>query len=151
MKQVYVRPAGEQDIPNLSKWMAANANANRADEDAMSYPATSVMAAYTDEKVVMYMPIQMIAMLESLAPNPEVSDSQCATALREMVKTTIFTARTKGIGEIYFLLDDRDEALGRFARKHGFEEIPAGLKAYRLKVKDTEGKPSEPSTIITTD
>lgn len=149
MREVYVRPANETDIPNLSDWLARNAGRNHADADAMSYPSTSVLAAYDNDGVLMYLPLQMTVMMESLAPNPALSNSKHALALREMVKTIMFTARTKGIGEIYFLLDENDKALERFARKHGFDVIPTGLKAMRLKVRDTEGK--HESSIITTD
>lgn len=132
MKQVWVRPADEKDIPKLEKWLKDTAN-NLFDPDVLTYPQTTILAAHDTEPIV-YMPVQIAAVLESLAVRPGASPLEFASAIKELIKTVAFLSKTRGIHELYFV--SKDENVNRLAAKHGFEEVP--WKLLRLKLDKLE-------------
>lgn len=134
MKQTWVRPAELKDAEQLALWSVANVEKNELDPAVLRYPQTSVLVAH-DGKPVTFMPVQLVAMIESLASRPGVTPLQLADALKELLKTVVFLSKKQGVHEVYFL--GTDEAVTRMAQRHaGFEELP--WKAYRLKIDRLE-------------
>jgi len=133
MKQVWVRPLEPSDLPKLQEWMTRIASENLFDPDVLSYPHTVVLVAH-DGEPLLYMPVQLTATLESLAPRPGATPREMAEALKQMVKAVAFLSHGKGIKEVYFVCKDPDVV--ELAKRHGFEEMPTTL---RLKLNQLEG------------
>jgi hypothetical protein len=124
-----VRLAEPQTEPVVD-WCQANSSRNAFDRDVLEYPATKVLAAHNNGTVYAYMPVQGVAMLESIGPNPAVNPIQIAAAIVEMVQGACLMAYANGMREAYFLSSDDLTAEG--AKKMGFEELP--YKVYRKRL-----------------
>jgi hypothetical protein len=127
---VMVRLA-DPDIEPVIDWCQANSERNAFDRDVLTYPATKVMAACNNGDVYAYMPVQGVAMLESVGPNPEATPLQISSALVEMVQGACLMAYANGMREAYFLSSDELTAEG--AKKMGFEELP--YKVFRKRLE----------------
>ncbi len=128
MKHIWVRPATQDDLPKLQNWITENPR-NEFDPDVFTYPETTVLCAHHGEPVL-YLPIQIAAILESLAPNPDASPLELAEALKNLLVTVGCLAKSRGIHELYFL--STDPAVDKIALNHGFEELP--YKVLRIKL-----------------
>jgi N-acetylglutamate synthase-like GNAT family acetyltransferase len=133
MKQVWVRPLEERDLPKLADWITRIADKNILDPDVLKYPETTVLCAHTD-KQRLFMPVQLAAMLESLAPAPDLTPMEFSECIKQLVKAVALAARGKGVHEVYFLCKDEDVV--KLAKHHGFEELP--YKTLRLKLDRIE-------------
>lgn len=119
MADMWVRPIRQADIPLVSDWITKTKN-NQFDPDTISYPETSVYCA-SDGEPVCYLPVQAVAMLESLATKPGTSKIKVARALAALIRSIALLASNKGLHEMYFL--SGDPATVAFAKKHGFEDM----------------------------
>lgn len=139
MKTIWVRPERLNDRQKLVEWEAKGQN-NYFDPDVLSYPATTALVAHSDH-IILYLPVQKVIMLESLAINPEVgkdgkplvTDHEVSVALKEAVINLAFEGQVNGVGEIYFM--GTNEQTNKFAAKHGFEQlpwVPYRIKTFRL-------------------
>lgn len=135
MKQIWVRPANAGDSQNLAEWLVYNADKNLLDEKAVTRPGTMIFCAH-DDKPLVYMPLQFVGVLESLAPRPGATQTELAAALKELVKTAAFSCRSMNVHEIMFVC--KDDKLADLAVKHGFEELP--FRTLRLRLDDLEEK-----------
>ena len=115
------------DHAELEKWTASIAE---YDPNIIKYPTHRVLIAYNGKGNVVYLPSQVVLMLESAIPNPEASDLDRAQALRDIVKAYEVIASGTGIKEIYFLCTD--DKVYKIAAKHGFEEVPWPVLRMRL-------------------
>lgn len=135
-KPLKVEKTTAKDWPQMAEWMGLLSHRNNIDTEIFSYPATKTFKAGNGNPLL-YMPIQNTVMLESLAFNPEATNAEKATALREMFSVVSWEARNAGIGEIYFLCADQETKT--FVEHHGFEAMTActeekSLQLYRLKL-----------------
>lgn len=120
-------------MDKLAEW-ATKTPHNLLDEVAVARPETTVLLAHND-KPITFLPVQIVAALESLATNPDATDLEKAKALEQLVKTIAFLARKQGIHEIYFYTKDDDVA--KLAIRHGFEDMPH--RTLRLNLDKLEG------------
>ena len=132
MNPVAVRPVTPADAETVLSWMALNSRNSLIDTDVLQYPSTNILAAQRmhEQEPVAFLPVQLVAMLESFAPRPGATDRDKAAALFELGKTVIFLALQRGLSEIYFITGD--EPTADFAKRHNFEEVPG--KILRLKL-----------------
>ena len=119
-----------EDVAQMSEWMARLAHRNNLDVSIFSYPATVTLKA-SNGKPLVYLPVQTVYMLESLALNPLNSAGETAAALRALFNVTEWEGRKAGHGEQYFLC--ADEETKAFAEHQGLEKIE-GLTLYRRKL-----------------
>jgi len=134
MKTLRVRLATAEDIPAFKEYMQSNSQRNEFDPEVMQYATTRVLAV--DEGIgsenrepVLFLPITLTIMLDSLAPKPGLSNRKKGAAMRKCVMETIDRCIKHGIGEIHFLSNDASTI--EFAKNHGFEELDT--KILRLK------------------
>jgi len=120
MKKIWIRPALKSDAPLYAEYAAANSARSLFDMNVLTYPNTSVYVAHSGDPV-MFLPVQMAAVLESLAPKPGLPRSEQARALAEIVTSVVYDASRQGVREIYFLSADAPTI--EFAKRHGFEEV----------------------------
>lgn len=112
----------------MEEWIAKGED-NYFDPAVMSYPVTTPLALRSKSKTIMYVPVQKVFMMESLAINPEATNHEIAVALRELIVTVAYQSQQLGQGELYFM--GTNEKTNEFALKHGLEELP--WKAYRMR------------------
>ena len=133
MKRIWTRLFRSSDATKFWEWIN-NTKQNLFDKEILTYPATGCLVAHGNGEPIVYLPIQYVPMLESLAINPESSLKDVATSLWQLVAAVQLECQRKGMGEIYFLC--KEESTIQFAQKNGFTEIP--YKLFRMKLSDME-------------
>lgn len=129
LKQLFlVRKVDLEKEPEKLEWLRANKERNDFDEAVIGYPSTVVLSAL--DHVVM--PVQTVAMLESIGNNPASGVRDTTAGLIELVKAAATLAHVGGIRELYFL--SSDENTGLAAKQMGFVEVP--LKVMRLRLPE---------------
>lgn len=132
---MFTRLMRQEDIPQVMEWLRRIKDANLLDEDVLSYDTTNILCMYerngaATKEPKLYVPVQTVYMLESLAPHPNLSPADFSRAIRDAVKAVSFEASRKGVGEIWF--GSRDDNVNRLALMHGFEKVEYPL--HRMKV-----------------
>ncbi len=134
MKQIYVRPFEKRDVETFTEWATRVVDKHLLDMDVLTYPETAVLVAH-DSTPLMYLPIQQTAMLESVVPRPNLTPLQSAEALQQLIKGAVLLLKARGgIHELYFVCQDPE--LEKFAKRHGFQEVPG--VTLRLKLDKIE-------------
>jgi hypothetical protein len=130
---VMVRLADPKTEP-VRQWLEANSSRNGFDPKVLDYPGTKILAAHCNGTVYAYMPIQPVAMLESIGPNPEAEPLEVATGVMEMCKAAGILAYAAENREMYFLASDEVTALG--AARMGFENLTEkfGYSVFRARL-----------------
>ena len=136
MKHIFVRPAAAKDNRNFLDWSLAGKD-NGFDPDVPLYGTTVTWAAFNEDGVVAYLPMQTSLVLESLAAKPGITPLEIATVFREMVQTAVTQCYIKGVGEIMFIATN-DETV-RFAEgSKVFTRVE--YPVFKLKVSELEKK-----------
>ena len=105
---------------------------NYFDPEVTRHKSTINIAAGTAKKRILYIPVQTVFMLESLASNPEATNFEIATGYRTVIQAVQTLAQERHIGEIYFC--GTNEKTNTFAQKHGF--TPVSWVVYKLPAKN---------------
>jgi hypothetical protein len=128
---IFVRPARPSEAGLFIEWAKT-----QPEWDAFIglHPGTFTLTAYNKEKIVAFLPVQQPYMYETFAPNPEASDLELATAMKEFTQFLVSQAHLKNVAEMYFLGSDIDT--DNLATNHLFEKVP--LSVYRVRVSDLE-------------
>ncbi len=123
MKRIAIRRATEADKPQFLQWLARIADKNLIDPDVLTYPATTVLCAYDTEsgKPLLFVPIQSVFMVESLAPSPEITELEMAKSLEKLIDVLVWESRNGGRGEIYYPC--ADETVIAIGERHGFKRV----------------------------
>lgn len=128
---IFVRPARSNEAGLFIEWAK-----NQPEWDAFIglHPGTFTICAYNKEKIIAFLPVQQPYMYETFAPNPDATDLELASAMKEFTQFLISQAHLKNVAEMYFLgsNDDTDS----FATNHLFEKVP--MSVYRVRVSDLE-------------
>lgn len=128
---IFVRPARPNEAGLFIGWAKT-----QPEWDAFIglHPGTFTICAYNKEKIIAFLPVQQPYMYETFAPNPEATDLELASAMKEFTQFLISQAHLKNVAEMYFLgsNDDTDS----FATNHLFEKVP--MSVYRVRVSDLE-------------
>jgi hypothetical protein len=135
MNHVWVRKVESRDVPLLDQWLQDTPR-NLADRSVFFYPHTTVNVAFKNDRKLAFMPVQLAAVLESLAINPANTERETALALAELTKAVVMQSRERGVKEIYFVC--KDESTAEFAKRQLFEELP--YRTFRLKIDDLESR-----------
>ena len=129
-RHVKIEEMKESDVPEMVQLMERLKDRNNLDASIFTYPATKTLKA-SNGKTLVYMPKQIVFMLESLAINPEATVGEIGMALKALFQVTEFEALRLGMGELYFLCADKETC--EFAEHQGLEKIE-GLTLYRRKL-----------------
>lgn len=109
-----------EDAKECVSWMKANLELNDCTPRSLKGCAFYKIAG------ILYLPVKVVLMLESLAPNPEVTGTKRLLALRRAMDDL-----RKMYPNIEILFYARDNArLNKCAKSYGFEEVP--FSVYRL-------------------
>lgn len=128
---IYVRPARSSEAELFIKWAK-----KQPEWDAFIglHPGTFTLAAFNKDKIVAFLPVQQPFMYETFAPNPEATDLELATAMKEFTQFLVSQAHLKNVAELYFLGSDMDT--NNLATNHLFEKLP--FTVYRVRISDLE-------------
>jgi hypothetical protein len=132
----FVRPARAEDRDKFIEWAKGkNLDPNVLKPEFNSY----ILCAFNKKGIIAFLPIQSpqfvsVQMLEALISNPDASDLEIASALRELIKHAITIGYLKECGEIYFIGDHPET--NKIAERI-FEKIE--YPVYRLSLKNLEG------------
>lgn len=129
-RHVKVEDMKAEDVPEMVAFMERLKERNNLDASIFTYPATKTLKA-SNGKTLVYLPKQLVFMLESLAINPQATVGEIGMALRALFTVTEFEALKLGMGEIYFLCADKETC--DFAEHQGLEKVE-GLTLYRRKL-----------------
>jgi hypothetical protein len=129
--RVYVRPAHSYESQQFLDWSLENAKGN-FDPEVARFKSSITWCAYDSDGPLVFQTIQRPLMLESLAPRPDATNQQIASAMKELTQNAVTQAHVMEAGEIYFLSSDADT--DKFAASHIFEELP--YKVFRCKLAD---------------
>lgn len=135
MNRVYVRPIRQDEAQVFFEWAKENEDKSKFDPAVPLFPSSTTWCAYDKDGPLAYQTIQQPLMLESLSPRPGNTSAQNALAMKELTKTAITLAHSKGVGEILFL--GSDDATDTFASNHIFERLPYAV--FRIKLRELEG------------
>jgi hypothetical protein len=116
--------AAKEDAQEMAEWMIKNYPQNNASVESLK------LCSYFKIAGILYLPVKPVLMLESLAPNPEVTGSKrllgirrALNDLRKLYPHTEFYFLTKGFSKL-------DEA----ANIYGFTEMP--YRVFRMRPND---------------
>lgn len=124
-----LRFAQPEEKEQFTQWAERNKARNAFDPDIFGYPMLQTYCAFNG-KVVAYMPVHPVLVMDSVAPNPEAEARDLHDALESMLEAAEKCARMSGMGEVMFLASD--ERVARAAERRGFRE--SGMRLMRKKV-----------------
>lgn len=133
MRPIWIRKfrkGDPQDWQKRADYLGRIADKNLIDPKVLEYPATETIVAEKEGREIVYLPVQVCYVLESLGIAPDASVTEIAGALDKLISASVFAARSSGHGEIYWLCSD--ESTCKFAERHGAEKV--NIPVYRVKV-----------------
>lgn len=131
MATIYVRPARNGEAKDFLNWSIGQEG---FDAEVAARPDTFTIAAYDKQKVIAYMPFHQPIMLETIAFNPEATELEKVSAMKELIQFVVAQCHLRGVSEIYFL--GSDKSTNEFAQNHIFERVD--YPVYRVKISDLE-------------
>ena len=114
-----------EDAKEYAQWMWDNRLTNCASIESLRNCAVFKISG------ILHLPVKTVLMLESLAPNPEVTGQKRLLAIRRAI---IDLRKQFPHTEIIFLTKG-DTQLDEAAKFYGFTEMP--FKVYRMRPDDT--------------
>jgi hypothetical protein len=129
VKDIYAGPVRASEVVQLDTQLRSTPE-NLFDPDLLTYTSSlRFIAARENARPLVFMPIQTVYMLESLAVSPDASELEIAKSLGVLMQSVVYEAQTNKVNEVYFIC--RDANVIRFAEKHGYEAV---MKDPELKV-----------------
>lgn len=136
MRDILPRPARPSDISTIDEWIRATPQ-NLFDADLLQYSRNVAFMCAANGDPILYMPVQSVFMLESLAVKPGATPLEIAKSIGVLIQTIIYKAEEKEFNEIYFLC--RNETVNAYASRHGWETMMADpdrhVTLFRWKVR----------------
>lgn len=130
MKPAFVDKVKPEEVQHAQDAFNRVSDKNLLDPGVFAYPATVILKAYILSKNVVYLAIQNCCMLDSMGIPHDATAAEVAAGLRSLIVATVYEAKQRGHGEIYFPC--KDEQTASFAEHHGFEKFDVPM--YRLKI-----------------
>ena len=124
-----VQPAEPGDAEKALEWANNIAEQNLFDPEEWLYPC-SVLLKVENGEPLLFASAQIAVVMGSLAPKPDLTPSEAAVAMKELVKAVSLLALQTGLREVYFF--SADSNVNALAQRHGFERIDQPM--YRLKL-----------------
>lgn len=128
-----IRTAKPEDAENILRWGEEQKDINLFDPDVLLYPTTDVGCAENGKPIV-YLPVQLAAVLESIVFNPAASERERSIALYKLVGAVLENAARSGVREAYFAC--KSEPMVKFAERLGFEALPKEWTIMRVRLPE---------------
>jgi len=94
--EISLRKDDPVEEPQIRKWLEARKSRNAFDPAILDYPASEIFAARTYETTHAYLPVQQVAMLESVGTNPTSTTQEVAHSLVLLVNGVELIAQRGG-------------------------------------------------------
>jgi hypothetical protein len=108
----------EADAKLFIKWMQTQRTNTDFDPSVLGYPRACMARVHQGEEPIAMVPIHPVFMLESLARNPELTDSQLVLALNSIDKKVQQAMQDSGIAETFF--QTNNERFAYICERHGW-------------------------------
>lgn len=92
----------ESDAARFIEWMSGQRIKTNFDSSVLGYPRACMTRVRQGEETIAMVPIQPTLMLESLARNPDLTDSQLVLALASLDQQLQQLMQDSGIAETFF-------------------------------------------------
>jgi hypothetical protein len=116
--------AEKDDAREMAEWMMKNYLQNNASIESLKH------CSYFKIAGILYLPVKVVLMLESLAPNPGVTGAKRLLAIRRALDDL---RKLYPHAEFYFLTKG-NSVLDEAAKFYGFTEMP--YKVFRMRPND---------------
>lgn len=140
-KRVYVRAIRPEEAEIYYSWGIENQEKSEFDPMVAMFASSTTWCAFDESGPIAYQTLQTPVMIESLAPRPDATPLEVASALKELTQNAITHAFNRGSGEVYFV--GSDEETNNFAANKIFELVVdkngQPMRLFRVKLKDLEG------------
>lgn len=110
----------ENDVKLFLEWMWEQRIKTNFDKNVLGYPRTCMAQVKKAEETVALVPVHPVLMLESLARNPNLTDSELVLALDSVNDTIQQVMRDTGMAEAFF--QTNIERFADICEKHGWEK-----------------------------
>jgi N-acetylglutamate synthase-like GNAT family acetyltransferase len=122
MRDILPRPAQPKDIATIDEWIRTTPQ-NLFDADLLQYQRNVAFMCAANGEPLLFMPVQSVFMLESLAVKPGATPLEVAKSIGVLIQTIVYKAAEQEFNEIYFL--SHDETINAYASRHGWETLMA--------------------------
>ena len=110
----------EADQKLFIEWMWGQRISTDFDKSVISYPRSCMVQITQDDETIALVPVHPVFMLESLARNPNLTDSELVLALRSLDEKIQQTMKDTGMAEAFF--QTNSERFADICEKHGWEK-----------------------------
>ncbi|HWF03825.1 MAG TPA: hypothetical protein VHA06_09070 [Candidatus Angelobacter sp.] len=134
----------KEDRDIFTEWVFNTPN-NLFDQKVIFYPTTNTIMVERDGAPIFFGPFQLVVMLESLAPKPDISPREMAAALAKFHEGIVNVCRQMKLREVYFVC--ADERISQFVLNHPIEVAGEKIRYTEIngEKKDEQGNVVCPS------
>lgn len=119
-----------EERSTFSAWAWNLRDRTQFDMDVIGYPRACIARASSEGTPLLYVPIQPVLMLESLAPDPTLTTNQKALALWRVMEEMDDVMKLTGMHETYFVT--QDDQFAERAIAAGFTEVKGRVLKRKL-------------------
>lgn len=127
---LYALPLDEAKL--FTDWVWQARKINMFDPEVLKAPRAAMVRAVNEQGPLLFVPLQPVLMLESLAPKPGLTPRQEAMSLWRVGEAVEGAAKLCGFQEVVFMT--RDDRVADICAEHGFEELK-GVRVLKKKIK----------------
>lgn len=135
MKDIWATPVRPEEIAQLDARLRDTPD-NLFDTDILMYPDKVKFYCARADRLLVFLPVQNVLMLESLGVEPDATELEVAKSIEVLMKFVVGKALDMGYNELYFIV--KDTRVAAYAERHGFEDVMAdpvrGVTLFRLKL-----------------
>ena len=129
MKKINVRLAKPEECEEMLNWMAPNCD----DFSKVGYPTTRLVLSENGTGPIQYALIHMVAILQTLGPNPKAKNGELALGLKGIIERVGADLKRIGVEEMIAFTGPMDAGLEHLAERHGWEKLE-GFTTWRRKL-----------------
>jgi hypothetical protein len=115
---LYVVPEADQKL--FTEWMRDQRVITDFDKSVLSYPRACMTQVRQGDETIALVPVHPVFMMESLARNPNLTDSQLVLALHSVDEMIQKLMQDSGMAEAFF--QTNIERFADICEKHGWEK-----------------------------
>lgn len=108
----------EDDAELFVKWMFEQKAATNFDFKTLTYPRACMARVQKASETIAMAPLHPVLMIESLAHNPDLSESELILALARVNEQLTQAMRSTGMAEAFFITNN--ERFSNTCEKHGW-------------------------------
>jgi hypothetical protein len=111
----------EENAELFAQWMELQKQSTNFDRSVIGYPRACMFEVQKSEKTIAMVPVHTVFALESLARDPNLTDSELVLALDSIDKKVQQAMRDSGIAEAFF--QTNIERFADICERHGWVKV----------------------------